>query len=87
VERYYDEVAAAGECIDDDVPLCLFPGAATHLAVVGANGRLQDPVSEGRYGCDYAWGAGCLAYRCLPHHWTPGGYVPWEDDADWEVTP
>lgn len=38
-----------------------------HLSVVGS-----EPVSEGRFGCDYAWNADYSAYRCLPHRWMPG---------------
>jgi hypothetical protein len=43
-----------------------------HLSLLG-----QDPVSEGRFGCDYAWNADCTSYRCLPNRWMPGSDESW----------
>ena len=47
-----------------------------HLNVMGS-----DPATEGELGCDYAWGHGGAAYRCLPHRWAPGSdssYAAWQ---------
>ena len=38
-----------------------------HLMMLG-----QKPVSEGRFGCDYAWNDDFTSYRCMPNRWMPG---------------
>jgi hypothetical protein len=50
---------------------------ALHLAMIDSA-----PVSEGRFGCDYAWNRDFSAYRCMPHAWNPCGgddaYAAWQ---------
>lgn len=58
-----------------------------HLMMLG-----QKPVSEGRFGCDYAWNDDFTSYRCMPNRWMPGsdesyaeyqaGYYDMGDDED-----
>ena len=60
-----------------------------HLMMLG-----QKPVSEGRFGCDYAWNDDFTSYRCMPNRWMPGsdesyaeyqaGYYDMGDDDEEE---
>lgn len=49
---------------------------ALHLTVLG-----QEPLTTGRFGCDYAWNDDFTSYRMLPHRWRPGSdssYAAWQ---------